>query len=246
MRDGVRGCVQERVLRRMMRSADSTFVTLPQTVIPWIEAQDAANVCFLPVGSNVPVSAPPTMNEPVGFTVAVFGVTESRNLGEVRMMARIFDAVKRKVPGLRILLVGRGAVDANPLLQRELDEQVDVLAEPVLDSASLGRVLGTADALLLVRGVISTRRGTAIAAIAQGLPVVGFQGEETAWPITEAGVVLAPTGDAQSLANSLVRLASDRAWRQRMSSRSRDAFDRFFAWEKIAVTMQNELEMSNR
>ena len=52
------------------------------------------------------------------------------------------------------------------------------------------RSLTVSDVLLFVRGHISTRRGSAIAGIACGLPVIAFEGPETAAPITEAGLAL--------------------------------------------------------
>ena len=73
--------------------------------------------------------------------------------------------------------------------------------EPVLKDLSVKGVaepervvqkLSARDVLLFVRGGISSRRGSAIAGIACGLPIIAFSGSETAPPITDAGVVLVP------------------------------------------------------
>ena len=70
-------------------------------------------------------------------------------------------------------------------------------------------MLSVCDLLLFVRGGISSRRGSAIAGIACGLPVIAFSGSETAQPITDAGVVLVPSDQRDQLKAALVRVLSD-------------------------------------
>lgn len=91
-----------------------------------------------------------------------------------------------------------------------------------------------ADALLFVRGHISGRRSSAIAGIACGLPVVAYEGVETGFPITEAGVWLAPQGDLEALSEGLCRVLTDESLWQALHQRSVQAYRRYFSWDAIA------------
>ena len=95
--------------------------------------------------------------------------------------------------------------------------------------------------MLFVRGGISSRRGSAIAGIAHGLPVVAYRGPETGWPVTEAGVVLVDPGDVDALAAALVRIATDSSHRNSLRARSNNAYLRYFAWDVIACTFLETL-----
>jgi len=98
-----------------------------------------------------------------------------------------------------------------------------------------------ADVLLFVRGQISSRRGSAIAGIACGLPVVGFAGPETGWPITEAGFVPVPMGDREGLSVALQRVLSDATLRASLAERSRRAQQQYFSWHAIAARYADAL-----
>jgi len=98
-----------------------------------------------------------------------------------------------------------------------------------------------ADVLLFVRGQISSRRGSAIAGIACGLPVVGFAGPETGWPITEAGFVPVPMGDREGLSVALQRVLSDATLRASLRERSRRAQEQYFSWHAIAARYADTL-----
>jgi glycosyltransferase involved in cell wall biosynthesis len=87
---------------------------------------------------------------------------------------------------------------------------------------------------LQVLQVLSSRRGSALAGIACGLPVVGYRSEETAFPVTEAGVVLVAPRDRVLLAEALVRVLADDDWRQQLRTRSRAAQEQYFSWEVIS------------
>jgi len=96
------------------------------------------------------------------------------------------------------------------------------------------------DVMLFVRGTISSRRGSAIAGIACGLPVVALRGKETAAPITEAGVVLLPeelddTALQAQLGKALERVLSENDLRLELVRRSQAAQEKCFSWQAIAA-----------
>jgi glycosyltransferase involved in cell wall biosynthesis len=91
--------------------------------------------------------------------------------------------------------------------------------------------------MLFVRGHISSRRSSAIAGIACGLPVIAYGGPETAAPITEAGVVLVSPEEEEKdgLGEALVRVLSEREYRTSLAERSRRAYEQYFTWKAIAA-----------
>jgi glycosyltransferase involved in cell wall biosynthesis len=103
-------------------------------------------------------------------------------------------------------------------------------------------VLGASDVLLFVRGQISSRRGSAIAGIACGLPVIAQEGSETAPPITEAGVVLVPATAPSEFGPALLRVLSDQAYRASLAERSRNAQQLYFSWSVIAAQYAKALK----
>jgi glycosyltransferase involved in cell wall biosynthesis len=89
--------------------------------------------------------------------------------------------------------------------------------------------------MLYVRGEVSNRRGSAIAGIASGLPLVAYSGPETAGPIMEAGIELVPFGDRQALGVALERILTDETLRRSLAEKSRQAHEKYFAWPAIAA-----------
>jgi len=92
-----------------------------------------------------------------------------------------------------------------------------------------------------VRAPISTRRSSAIAGIAAGVPMVAFAGAETTWPITDAGVLLASPGNPAELHEALVRVLSDPELRASLRQQSAVAYREHFSWPAIATSFASLL-----
>src|SRR5207249_1332491 len=92
--------------------------------------------------------------------------------------------------------------------------KVELTVLGLLPAEDISQLLAEADVLLFVRGPLSSQRGSAIAGMACGLPVVGYAGPHTGPPLTEAGVTLVPQGNAEALADALTRVLSDGDLRQ--------------------------------
>ena len=88
-----------------------------------------------------------------------------------------------------------------------------------------------------------SRRGSAIAGIACGLPIVAYAGSETAPPVTDAGVVLVGCENAVELGEALVRILADPNYRASLAERSRVAQERYFAWQVIAAQIAKALQI---
>jgi glycosyltransferase involved in cell wall biosynthesis len=137
---------------------------------------------------------------------------------------------------LRLSVFGRHAEMREADLRSSLKGlPVELSVEGVVTPERVVQKLSACDVLLFVRGSISSRRGSAIAGIACGLPVIAYSGPETAPPITDAGVVLVPPNQLCQLYASLVRVLSDVDYRNDLAARSRATFQAHFAWPSIAA-----------
>lgn len=243
LRDRIRRRVQHWVMKVLVRVSDCTFITLEPRKISWNTDAASKDLHFLPIGSNI---LPSTDLEPSErfespLTVVVFGVTGGRN-EEVDEIARVVGAVGSELGSLHLVLLGRGSSEAGESIRSLLQgSPVAVTVTGVVRSAEASRWLGRADALLFVRGSVSTRRGTVMAAVVHGVPIVGYEGPETDWPITDAGVALAPLGDTEKLAALLVRVARDTDWAQALRERNLVAATQHFAWDRIASQVEAKL-----
>jgi len=115
----------------------------------------------------------------------------------------------------------------------------------VLPGKDVVRSLTVSDVLLFVRGHISTRRGGAIAGIACGLPVIAFEGPETAAPITEAGLALFSPERKGDLGDVLVRVLEDEHYRASLAQRSCVAQRQYFSWHAIAARYAEFMRKEN-
>jgi glycosyltransferase involved in cell wall biosynthesis len=125
------------------------------------------------------------------------------------------------------------------------DSGVELQVLGVLPPERVAFELIRADVLLFVRGEISTRRGSAIAGISCGLPVICFVGAETAAPITEAGLALYAPEKAGDLPRVLLDVLSDAGLRQELAKKSGVAFDKYFSWRAIAALYAEVLSRSD-
>jgi glycosyltransferase involved in cell wall biosynthesis len=154
---------------------------------------------------------------------------------EVCLIAETATYTAKHAGPLQILLLGRNSEVGGEELRAQLSgSPVEVKTLGLISGEEIVTQLGAADALLFPRGSISTRRGSAIAGIACGLPVVAQHGSEVAPPITEAGVALVPEHRPQEFGPALVRVLTDRTYRASLAERSRNAQARYFSWTVIA------------
>jgi len=245
--DKLRRFVQQRTMRQALRSSDQAILTVPAEKLPWI-SPELKKVVFIPVGANlshlVPSGGESSARHEQTPTVAVFGVTGGvAGQQEVSQITAAVRFATGKLGKLRLLVFGRHADSAEATLRKGLrDLPVGLHVSGVLPENDVERLLRSSDVLLFVRGPISSRRGSAIAGIACGLPVIAFAGNETAAPITDAGVVLVPGENKTALGEALVRVLTDRDYHARLAERSRAAYKNHFSWDAIAVRYASVLK----
>jgi glycosyltransferase involved in cell wall biosynthesis len=238
--DRLRRRVQLHTMRRALHCADLAIFTVALKVISWL-GDPPSKAKFIPVGANLPVvachSASRSERRAGPPCVAVFGITGGQT-GR-NESARIVDAMRlaaERTGRLRLHAFGRHASDFESELRDGLRGlPVDVRVQGVLPPQEVVEALSAADVLLFVRGAISSRRGSAIAGISHGLPLVAYGGRETAEPVTDAGVVLAARDEGAEFGQALVRVLRDADYRALLAERSRHAHEQYFSWGAIAA-----------
>jgi glycosyltransferase involved in cell wall biosynthesis len=234
--DRLRHHVQLRALRRALELADAAIFTVPPEKLSWLKTIPEKAV-FIPVGANLPF--PEVLASRVSGdipTVGVFSITGGEQ--GARETQLILDAVQhasRKLGRIQLSVFGRHSELREGVLRQGLHNfPVELSVEGVAEPEQVVNRLAGCDVLLFVRNGISTRRSSAIAGIAAGLPVLAYPNSETASPLTDAGVVLVSPGDPGELNDALVRVLSDSVFREELSAKSRAVYKAHFAWPAIA------------
>ena len=230
---------QARVFRQLYAVSELAVFTVPINKIPWLPLH-REKATFIPVGSNFPeidrVKSGDALPSSVAPTVAVFGITGGeKGSEEVGDIAYVLNAVRSRGMVPCLAAIGRGSKIFEKELRQALNGSGIVISVPgLMQAVDLARILATAKVLLCVRGHVSSRRGSAIAGIACGVPIVGYRGEETGFPITEAGVLLVNQNDREGLAQALVNVLTDEKLCQDLRRRSEVAAREYFSWDVIA------------
>jgi glycosyltransferase involved in cell wall biosynthesis len=246
MVDRLRRSAQMRTMRRAVRLADLGVFTVFLENISWARNLPGKTV-FIPVGANLPV--PPTgagVRTPRAgraLRISVFGITGGKSgRREAATIVKALNYASTKAGELELNAFGRHANDFAAELREGLrGTSVKVRVQGVLPPEQVAEELCSSDLLLFVRGQISSRRGSAIAGIACGLPVIAYQGPETAAPTTDAGVVLVSPKNPAELGEALTRVLTDDVYRESLAERSRAAQEKYFSWAAIARRYSEEL-----
>jgi len=240
MIDGLRRRVQLHVMLKALRLSDVAVFTVPMERVSWIK-HDPGKGCFIPVGANLPTSSEASSRKGIStggkLSVAVFSITGGKSgRWEIENIVEALRFAASRIGDLRLIVLGRNAQSAEAeLTNRFRDSTVELHVLGVLPGEDVVRSLSASDVLLFVRGPISTRRGSAIAGIACGLPVIAFEGPETAPPITEAGLAFFSPQKKGDLGNVLLRVLEDEPYRTSLAQRSLLAQRQYFSWRVIAA-----------
>jgi glycosyltransferase involved in cell wall biosynthesis len=248
--DKLRRRAQNHAMSEALRSCDLGVFTVPVSKIPWI-GKKHTRATFIPVGANLPEPETAWAAERAEAdrlpTVAIFGITGGESgIWEIASISEALHTVTERLGKLRLVVMGRHSDTAEKALRNLMDKQpIEVSALGILPGAEIVRQMASCDVLLFVRGGISSRRGSAIAGIACGLPVVALEGPETASPITEAGVVFADPKRQRGLGEALLKVLSDPEYRAVLAERSRRAQDTYFSWKAIAARYAEALRSAD-
>jgi glycosyltransferase involved in cell wall biosynthesis len=245
--DKLRRQLQLNTMRTALRQADLAIFTVSLEHISWLP-KSFTKATFIPVGANLPIPSNREISscvEPAGrsivadhlLTIAVFGITGGQ--AGTRETQLIIDAarhVSHQIGRFRLAIFGRYADVREAVLRKGLKGlPIELSVEGVLSDSEIVHRLCSSDVLLFIRGPISSRRGSAIAAIACGVPVVAFAGPETGPPMTGAGAAIVNEGDFFALQNTLARILTDSQFRAALKREASEAYRRHFSWSAIAA-----------
>jgi glycosyl transferase family 1 len=238
--DKLRRRAQTHAMNEALRSCDLGIFTVAMGKIPWIGKKHTRAIS-IPVGANLPEPETAWTMQREGAnrlpTICVFGITGGEGgIWEIASISEALQIAAERLGKLRLVVMGRHSDTAEKALRNLMDKlPIEISALGVLPGEEIVRQMASCDVLLFVRGGISSRRGSAIAGIACGLPVVALDGPETAPPIIEAGVVFADPKRQRGLGEALLKVLSDAEYRASLAERSRHAQEKYFSWRAIAA-----------
>jgi glycosyltransferase involved in cell wall biosynthesis len=235
----LRAAFQDVVIRSLHRLSTRTIFTIPVALVGWVRASDSKSV-FIPLGPNVPetlsVPYPPRDPGVTSRTISVFCLSPPPALQTE--LDDILNATRVPVSAgltVRIVFMGRGTDAASAEIVRKFDEsgiEVEVLGLQAPESIS--DAIAHSDVLLCVRGTLNLRRGSALAGIACGVPVVGYSGDEHGTPLVEAGVSLVPMHDKPALGAAVARILLDDSFAREMHLKNLATQRKYFSWNVVA------------
>jgi glycosyltransferase involved in cell wall biosynthesis len=243
---GIRGTCQDWVIRKLYRRASKSIFTAPLETVGWLPA-GKEKAAFIPIGANIPERAHRRDAPALAAkekTVIVFGVTGSAEAAarEVNDISSVMLEACKALGRLRLVVVGRGADEARELFAKALrGGNVELVVRGVLPAEEIAREFESADALLFVRSAITTRRGSAMAGIASGVPIVGYRDGSTGGFLEEAGVEWSPLHDRAGLTRGLIRVLNDPEQWMELHERNLEVQRNYLSWGRIAERFRAEL-----
>lgn len=234
----VRGACQDWVIHWLYQQAEKAIFTVPLDTVAWLPKGES-KAAFIPIGANIPERVI-HRTAPIGAeqekTVIVFGVTGPPETDrEVEEIAGVMKGTSKAVTKLRLVVLGRGAAEAREKLASALDGvNVELTVRGVLAAEEIAHEFERAHVLLFVRGAITPQRGSAIAGIACGLPMVGYRKGNVSEPLRDAGVEWSPWRDRDALVRGLTRVLSDPLRWMELHERNLETHKNQFAWNRIA------------
>jgi glycosyltransferase involved in cell wall biosynthesis len=234
------------VIHRLYKGASKCIFADPLKTIDWLPNVDTKSM-FIPIGANIPaIPLQQSAQTDVTKSIAIFGVTdygEQRQRWELGEIAHAVRVATANGVGVKLLFLGRGTGQAGEAIRHVMHGiPAEVATLGMLSAERIAERLATSDVMLFVRGKIHPRRGTVIAGIACGLPIVGYAGMAEGTPLMEAGLELVPYGDRDALGDALTRILTDATLRRVLHQRSVYAYQKYFSWDTIAGSYVRFLE----
>jgi glycosyltransferase involved in cell wall biosynthesis len=249
-KDALRGTCQDWTIRALHRFARISIVTLPLNKIPWLATGDSKAV-VIPIAANIPEApsragfAPPAGNNKNRKTVAVFCFTPGPNSTmEVADTVQAIRAARSAGIAVRLTAFGRSTAEMRGEIERALaGSGTETTILGMIPADEILAYLSAADVQLFVCGSVSQRRSTALAGIACGLPIIGYQGLAEGTPIAEAGLYLVPYRDSAALSAALTKVLQDDELAAQLRQKSRATHEKYFSWDAVAAHYLQALRM---
>lgn len=230
----LRGTWEKRMLQATCRASHHVF-TASEPLLSEMERWGLRREpVLLPIGSNIPA---------VGADIDA--LRASHGIGADTLILTLFGGGNNlkwmlgHVIGLERRLRAKGIAHAWLLLGGVPKDWLPA-AEAVIDpgrvpSTELSAYLQMSDIFLMPHWAgLCAKRGTLMAAMGHGLPVIGTRGDMTdAFWAGVDGVELVDGHDARGFAQAVLALATDWRRRRRMGDRNRSYFAQHFTWREL-------------
>jgi glycosyltransferase involved in cell wall biosynthesis len=234
----LRWWLQRSLMRALAASAHFTVHNVPIAFVDWLGSPATAK--YAPVGANVPSdTSRRTPKECDELVIAVFAMSTGKAaLNEVEDVAHVARSLSASLSERRVrfLVFGQGVDVVRETLIAKFAGLSNVRLDirGVCTDLQLHECFAQSHVHLFVRGTMTTQRGSLMAGIAHGLPIVGYRGADTQHPLSEAGLLGVPRNDRTALAAAMVRVVSESLLWNTLHKRSVDAQYAYFSWESIA------------
>ncbi len=245
------GPMRRWIVRKLARDADGVIATDRADEVTLREAWHIPGVRWIPIGSNVATTPPPGYDRqawragmgvgPDELLISYFGfLNESK--GGLVLVGALAGLIAQGVPA-RLVMIGGRAGSSDPTNVR-YGERVDALIERhglgervtwtgfVEDEQVSANFYASDVTALPYMDGVSLRRGTLMAALAHGRAIVTTQPQTDA-PELEGVVEVVPPNDADALAEAILKVWEDAAYRQSLERAARQA-NEHFSWQSIA------------
>jgi glycosyltransferase involved in cell wall biosynthesis len=239
--DRIRGACQDWVIRTLYAQAMKAIFTIPLERVAWLAwvPKRRDNAVFIPIGANIPepVSGSEARRSSTQLrTVVVFCFTRGPNRSlEAADVVTTIRIVREEGIQVRLIALGGGSAEVRDEIECGLaGTGVEVSVLGLVPADEVTNILSAADAQLFVAGYVSQRRGSVMAGIACGLPIIGYAGGAEGTQIEEAGLFLVPFRDSKALGTGLVKVLRTEELAVHLRSRSRKAQSNHFSWISIA------------
>jgi glycosyltransferase involved in cell wall biosynthesis len=241
--DRIRGACQDWTARALYRRSEKAIFADPLETIAWLPKTETRAI-YIPIGANIPTPLPRSSCQENGRkTVAIFCLSAMPNRQrEVHDISKAMRSVALSGTRLRVVFLGRGTAEATEEIESAFRRSsVEVLNLGLRSAEEISRILCNADVMLCVRGKIFPRRGSALAGVACGLPIIAYAGGAEGTPLAEAGIVLVPYRDCEALGGALARVLEDQRYWQELYERNERVQREYFSWDRIASAFANAL-----
>ena len=243
--DRIRGACQDWTVRAMYRRTEKAVFADPLETIAWLP-KNRTKAAYIPIGANIPEALPRSNNDGNSQkTVAIFCLSDAPNRQrEVNDISQAMNLAAANGIRLRVVFLGRGTAEAKEDIGHAFQKSsVEVLNLGLRSAEQISRVLSESDAMLCVRGKLFPRRGSALAGIACGVPIIAYAGLAEGTPLAEAGIELVPYGDSIALGNTLARTLTARNRWQELHQRNLEVHEKYFSWNSIATKLIDALDI---
>ena len=237
----LRGEIQEWVIRRMLSFADRAIFPDPLSKVVWLP-KNSAKAITIPIGANIPeplLSAQADCSEyeaPKAVAVFCLSLDTLVLAEELKDLSVAAQTACDSGARFRLIFLGHGTEEAREAIAMAFRSMpVDISVLGLLSPQKVTEALSGAHAMLCVRGKLYPRRGSAIAGIACGLPIVGYAGEAEGTPLAEAGILFVPYRDGVAMGKALARVLSNPALALELEEKSRRVQREYYSWDLIAA-----------